>query len=325
MDHVGERAEAEPAHHRERDLVQHLARVPGDDGRAEDAVGALLHVHLDEALLLAVGDGAVDGGERRHEGVDGDVLPRGVALVHPDVRDLRIGVGAPGHVQRAQLLAAEEEGVLDHDACGRIGHVRELVLHADVARGVDARVRGLQAVVHHHAARRVVLDADRFEAEPLDVGRAARADQDLVDRDLPRRELDHPPPPPKRSAVPSTATVSGPVKRASPRKTSTPSSCWKRSAESWWLMRARSRRMRSITALKSGSAPSRSGTPSRAASRTSPTTREERITHFDGTQPTFKQSPPIRYLSTRATRAPSPAAPAAVTRPAVPAPITTRL
>ena len=40
MDHVGERAEAEPAHHRERELVQHLAGVAGDDGRAEDAVGA---------------------------------------------------------------------------------------------------------------------------------------------------------------------------------------------------------------------------------------------------------------------------------------------
>src|SRR2546429_5859500 len=52
---VGERGEAEPAHHRQRDLVQHLARVAGDDSRAEDAVGALLHVHLDEALLLAVG------------------------------------------------------------------------------------------------------------------------------------------------------------------------------------------------------------------------------------------------------------------------------
>ncbi len=90
-------------------------------------------------------------------------------------------------------------------------------------------------------------------------------------------------------------------------------------------MRARSRRMRSITAPKSGSAPSLSGTPSRAASCTSPTTREERITHLEGTQPTFKQSPPSRYRSIRATRAPSPAAPAAVTRPAVPAPITTRL
>src|SRR2546429_470293 len=113
-----------------------------------------------------------------------------------DVRDRRVGGGAPGDVQRAQLLPAEEEGVLDHDACGRIGHVRELVLHADVARGVDAPVGGLQAVVHQHTARRVVLDADRLEAEALDVGRAARPDPYLVHRDLPRRALHTPALPP---------------------------------------------------------------------------------------------------------------------------------
>ena len=54
-------------------------------------------------------------------------------------------------------------------------------------------------------------------------------------------------------------------------------------------------------------------------------TRDERIKHFDGTQPTFRQSPPISARSTIATRAPRPAAPAAVTSPAVPAPNTTRL
>ena len=46
---------------------------------------------------------------------------------------------------------------------------------------------------------------------------------------------------------------------------------------------------------------------------------------LEGTQPTFRQSPPISSRSTRATLAPRPAAPAAATKPAVPAPITTRL
>src|SRR5262249_42503039 len=46
---------------------------------------------------------------------------------------------------------------------------------------------------------------------------------------------------------------------------------------------------------------------------------------LDGTQPTLRQSPPRSSRSTSATLAPSPAAPAAVTSPAVPAPITTRL
>ncbi len=54
-------------------------------------------------------------------------------------------------------------------------------------------------------------------------------------------------------------------------------------------------------------------------------TRADRITAFEGTQPVTRQSPPMKWRSTRATRAPRPAAPAAATSPAVPAPTTTRL
>ena len=46
---------------------------------------------------------------------------------------------------------------------------------------------------------------------------------------------------------------------------------------------------------------------------------------FDGTHPTFRQSPPIRCFSISATLAPRAAETAAVTNPAVPAPITTML
>src|SRR5688572_16006661 len=46
---------------------------------------------------------------------------------------------------------------------------------------------------------------------------------------------------------------------------------------------------------------------------------------FDGTQPTFRQSPPSQWRSISATFAPSAAAPCAATNPAVPAPTTTRL
>src|SRR5437660_8326746 len=65
--------------------------------------------------------------------------------------------------------------------------------------------------------------------------------------------------------------------------------------------------------------------PNAAASRTCAQAREARMRAFEGTHPTLRQSPPSRCFSTRATRAPNPAAPEAVTRPAVPAPITTRL
>src|SRR5262249_9055725 len=61
------------------------------------------------------------------------------------------------------------------------------------------------------------------------------------------------------------------------------------------------------------------------ASQTWTAARAARISALDGTQPTLRQSPPRSSRSIRATLAPSPAAPAAVTSPAVPAPITTRL
>ena len=84
--------------------------------------------------------------------------------------------------------------------------------------------------------------------------------------------------------------------------------------------------MRSIAAPKSACAPSASASPiSFCARRASATMREARITLFEGTQPTFRQSPPSRWRSTSATFAPSPAAIAEVISPAVPAPITTRL
>ena len=50
-----------------------------------------------------------------------------------------------------------------------------------------------------------------------------------------------------------------------------------------------------------------------------------RMMPFEGTQPTFKQSPPIRCFSIKATLAPRLAAMTAVINPAVPAPITTML
>jgi len=65
--------------------------------------------------------------------------------------------------------------------------------------------------------------------------------------------------------------------------------------------------------------------PRAPAAATSPSTRADRRIAFDGTQPKLRQSPPRYRLSTRATLAPRPAAPAAETRPAVPPPMTTRL
>ena len=128
----------------------------------------------------------------------------------------------------------------------------------------------------------------------------------------------------KRNAAAPTRTVSRPAKRPSPRKTSTPRLLY-RAAESTRLIFARSRRMRAMAAPKSRSTPPGNVRPNSAPSRADAQTRAARRIPFDGTQPTLRQSPPIRPRSTSATRAPSPAATTAVTSPAVPAPITTRL
>ena len=93
------------------------------------------------------------------ERADRDAARGRLALVEPDVRDLRVGVRAPGHGERARAGPAEEERVLDDDARLAVGGVRELVRRAHVAGGVDPRVRRPQPVVDAHARARVVGDA----------------------------------------------------------------------------------------------------------------------------------------------------------------------
>src|SRR5437763_1759516 len=55
------------------------------------------------------------------------------------------------------------------------------------------------------------------------------------------------------------------------------------------------------------------------------TDRADEMSALLGTQPKFRQSPPIKFRSTRATRPPNAAVPAAATNPAVPAPMTMTL
>ena len=93
--------QADPPHDGQGNLVDHLAGVAGHDGGAEDPVGPLADVDLDEALRLPVEDGAVhllrSPGRRCHRDA---LLPR-VLLIHADMGDLRVGVGAPGDRQGA--------------------------------------------------------------------------------------------------------------------------------------------------------------------------------------------------------------------------------
>ena len=124
-----------------------------------------------------------------------------------------------------------------------------------------------------------------------------------------------------RKRRPPTSTSCGDTKRADPSTTSTPMAR-KRSGSSCGSIRARTSRT-----LASTSAPLTSGAtvrrPKAPASRNRFATRAEPMRALDGTHPVQRQSPPSRSRSTSAARAPNPALPAVVTRPAVPPPMAT--
>src|SRR5579864_5942361 len=111
----------------------------------------------------------------------------------------------------------------------------------------------------------------------------------------------------KRSRAPSAVSASAPVKHAWPKNTSTPAAVSRRT-ESARLMRARIPRMRSISAGKSTRISAGVRAPYCSAWRISAYRRDVRMIDFDGTQPTFRQSPPNRPRSINATFAPSAAA-----------------
>ena len=165
-----------------------LARVAADDRGAEDAVAALRHVDLDEALLLAVGRGAVHLREGRRVGVELDARAARRRARRGRRARLRVGVGAPRHHEGRELAAADEERVLHDDLRRGVGGVGELPGHADVARRVDARVGRAQPVVDPDAApRRRTATPAASSPRPSTLGARPGADQDLVDRDRARR------------------------------------------------------------------------------------------------------------------------------------------
>src|SRR5215207_4776904 len=118
------------------------------------------------------------------------------------------------------------------------------------------------------------------------------------------------------------ATTLGPVKRDSAFSTRTPSAA-KRSAESFGAIASitprtcsRTRAMLTWGSLRP--------IPKRAPSRMPWASSPAAISAFDGTQPTLRQSPPMRSRSMRTTGTPNEAAIAATDKPPAPAPITQR-
>src|SRR3546814_5793086 len=98
-------------------------------------------MELDEADVVAIEHRAVDGVQRDRAGRDRDAVAHRLAHVQADVRDLWIGVRAPGDYQFVQPLPRAVQRVGHGHARGGHGHVGEAVRHAGVAGRVDRGVR----------------------------------------------------------------------------------------------------------------------------------------------------------------------------------------
>src|SRR5439155_2883483 len=179
VDGAAERVDAEARGHGEDDLADRLAGVAGDQRGAQDASAAALEMEAREPLRPTLEHGAVDLLEGHREGGDVVAPLAGLRLRPADVRDLRLGVRAPRDDDRAHRLPAEEERLPEHAASPGVGRVGELVAGADVPRGVDAGVRGAEAIVDDQP-RPLVAHTRGLEAESLDVGNPADGEEDGV-------------------------------------------------------------------------------------------------------------------------------------------------
>jgi len=101
-------------------------------------------------------------------------------FVHADVGDFRICVSAPRHREGTGFLATKKQGILNHDAGGKIGGMGELPGQASIAGSVNVRIGGLEAIVHQEAFARIILHARSLQIEPFDVRRAASPGQNLI-------------------------------------------------------------------------------------------------------------------------------------------------
>ena len=183
MNDASQRAQAHPCDDRQGDFADHLARVTGDDRRAENPVRSLLDVDLHEAHLLVVGDRTIDVVHRDGEGLHRNVPLARLPHIEADVSDLRVGISAPGNRQRAQPLATGEERVLNRDARRGVGGIVELVLQAGVAGGIDARIAGPQEIIDVDAVAAVVVDAGSLQIQTVDIRHTAGAGEDGIDGD----------------------------------------------------------------------------------------------------------------------------------------------
>eukprot|EP00966_Prymnesium_polylepis_P200255 4640491-Prymnesium_polylepis.1 len=95
-----ERGQLHVARHRDCNLRNHLPGDWRDDGGTENVASLRPVDDLDEAVLLTLADCAIHVPELAHDGADRALakLRHGRRLAQPDVRDLRRGERAAGHL-----------------------------------------------------------------------------------------------------------------------------------------------------------------------------------------------------------------------------------
>jgi len=179
MEGAGDFSEADVVGDGEGQFGDQFAGMFGDDGGADDGIGAGAQVDADESVGLAVEDGAIDFGERLSESGDGDALGCGLVFGQPDVGHFWRGVGGAGDDQGTGLLAAAEQGVLNDDAGLKIGAMGEPRGRADVATGEDATMGRAEGVIDLHAML-IGSDADGFEVQVIDIRGSSNGDQQAV-------------------------------------------------------------------------------------------------------------------------------------------------
>mmetsp|Transcript_3347 Transcript_3347/g.13365 ORF Transcript_3347/g.13365 Transcript_3347/m.13365 type:complete len:593 (-) Transcript_3347:180-1958(-) len=162
--------------HAQDGFRDHLAGVRADDVHAEDAVGARVRQHLDEAVDGLDGARAAVGREG-----EGSLVVRDARLLELVLRLAHVGKLGHGVDHAGDGVVVDVASIsrqrLDHRDAFLLGLVGQHGAVDDVADGVHALHLRAEVVVHGNAAEAVGLDAEVLQAQVVGEGPAAGGDQ----------------------------------------------------------------------------------------------------------------------------------------------------
>mmetsp|Transcript_31043 Transcript_31043/g.99107 ORF Transcript_31043/g.99107 Transcript_31043/m.99107 type:complete len:511 (-) Transcript_31043:619-2151(-) len=169
-----------PVLHGDAGLVDHLARARRHDVAAEYLVGVLVGNKLHEPVGVAVGPGPGVGHHTESALLEVESLLLGLGFGDAHPRHLGVGVEDGGDIRIVDVPGFACEVLHAGDAVlfslvGEHGPVD------DVADSEHSGGRGLEVLVHNHAAALVGLHASSLQAEPVGEGPAAGGHEHDID------------------------------------------------------------------------------------------------------------------------------------------------